>query len=207
MQVYGPHTAALYTRRSALIHSLHSLAHYFITAPDQPSKLQLGGPGYELTYAVSGVLPYLLSLPSPSLSSSVAAPSADAAPSLERAFESIMVHENALSTAFLSYLAAPKQWDRGVRIVGSQAIDAWRIPTISFLVTGEGSGPAIKCKEVVGAFDQASGVCTSSWLPISHLYRFSGYKDWILTTPLSGGNPLRPFLCRTAHRLSWVVRR
>lgn len=74
MKVYRSHTAAQYTRCSAPIELLHSLAHCFLKAPDQFSKLQLGEPGYELSYAVSGVLPYLLSFSSPLRSNSEAVP-------------------------------------------------------------------------------------------------------------------------------------
>src|SRR5271163_2512663 len=66
-QVYGPHCAAMFIRRSTRQTSLNPISHYFITDPT--NQYQLGGPGYELTYAVSRVLQYFLALPNSTFNS------------------------------------------------------------------------------------------------------------------------------------------
>jgi len=61
MQVYGVHIPALYTR-AAPLHALTSIAHHFLEVDKLPYKLQPGGPGYEIVYSTTAVIPYLLSL-------------------------------------------------------------------------------------------------------------------------------------------------
>ncbi|KAK0465638.1 pyridoxal phosphate-dependent transferase [Armillaria novae-zelandiae] len=127
-KVYGPHTSVLYVRAPALSHSLSSI-------------LQIGGPGYELVYGTTGVIPYLLSL--------------TAENSLKASFEAIAKHEQALVEPLLAYLTHADQQARGVRVVGEEYPGLMRVPTISFVVVGE---RPMKSKNVVKIFDQKGGV-------------------------------------------------
>lgn len=131
----------LYARASCLEVSTSSLVHHFLDVKSTSYKLQPGGPGYELVYASTGILDYLLSL----------TPHND----LKRTFEAIATHERTLVDPLLSYLTHPDQRARGVRVVGSEEGGLSRVPTISFVVVGQ---RALKSKDIVGAFDQKGGV-------------------------------------------------
>jgi len=104
-------------------------------------KVQPGGQGYELAYAATGVVPYLKSL----------TPADDLAAS----FNAIAKHEQALLAHLLLFLTDAKQFERGVRIVGTSEINLSRVPTVSFVVVGQN---AIKSKNIVAAFDEQGGV-------------------------------------------------
>ena len=160
-QLYGPHTAALYTRRAALP-ALHSVVHHFHSPrfDAAPFKLQPGGPGYELTYAAAAVLPYLVSLSSPPLAASASPEhlTADAAPALRTALARtsalFVVHERALLEPLLAFLTGGQAYVRGVRVVGPQGCDA-RAPTVSFVVVGERS---MTSRAVVGRVEELARV-------------------------------------------------
>ncbi|KAF8917551.1 pyridoxal phosphate-dependent transferase [Mucidula mucida] len=130
-KVYGPHTSALFVRQPALHHSLKSIVHHFLKVDKVAGKLQPGGPGYELVYGTTGVIPYLLSL----------TPEND----LKATFNAIAAHEQALVEPLLSFLTDPVQEARGVRVVGEEKSGLTRVPTISFLVVGE---RPIKSKDI-----------------------------------------------------------
>jgi hypothetical protein len=141
MQVYGAHASVLYTRAASL-HALTSIAHHFLEVDKLPYKLQPGGPGYEIVYSTTAVIPYLLSL--------------DAnANSLEASFNAITAYEQKLIEPLLGFLTAPEQFERGVRVVGSDKAGLERTPTISFVVTGQ---RPIKSRDVVKVFDAKGGV-------------------------------------------------
>ncbi|KAJ6578653.1 pyridoxal phosphate-dependent transferase [Mycena vulgaris] len=139
-KVYAPHISALYVRAAALQGSVSSLAHHFLHAEDS-YKLQPGGPGYEIPYGTTSVIPYLLSL----------TPANDLAAS----FDAIAVHETKLVSALLGYLTAPEQVARGLRVVGVEEISTSRVPTISFVVVGD---RPMRSKDVVKVFDQRGGI-------------------------------------------------
>lgn len=144
-QVYGPHASALYMRTASL-HALSSLlVHHFLKVDKSAYKLQPGGPGYEIVYATTAVLPYLLSL-----STGPSGPG-----SLQASFALIAEHEQTLIEPLLAFLTAPEQTERGVRVVGDTKVGLDRVPTISFVVTGQ---RPLKSKDVVGAFDAKGGV-------------------------------------------------
>jgi len=151
-KVYGPHISAMYVRANALDSSVTSLAHHFLSAgkayrmdvpkdASQAYKLQPGGPGYEVVYGTTSVVPYFLSL----------TPAND----LEATFAAIKAHETKLVTALLSYLTAPEQVARGVRIVGIEEPSEDRLPTVSFVVVGD---RPMRSTEVVKVFDKRGGI-------------------------------------------------
>jgi hypothetical protein len=147
-KVYGPHLSAMYVRKTALETSVQSIIHHFLSpAVDSIGyKLQPAGPGYELTWVSTAVLPYLKSLTT--------------AGTLQSTYEAMSAHDSELATMILGYLTSEKVFSRGVRIVGSGESSPERMPTISFLVTAGSSGePGMKSKEVVGKFDKRGLVC------------------------------------------------
>ncbi|KAG0695144.1 pyridoxal phosphate-dependent transferase [Suillus ampliporus] len=151
-KVYGTHNAAFYVRSAALQASLTSVAHHFLKGDDKLHKLQPGGPGYELVYGATAVVPYLKSL----------TPKDDLAAS----FNAIAHHEQKLLAPLFFFLTDVKQVDRGVRIVGTSEINLSRVPTVSFVVIGQ---TAIKSKDIVGAFDKKGGI----GIRYGHFYAYS----------------------------------
>ena len=107
--------------------------------------LQPGGIGYELVYACTAVLPYLLSLSS--------TPESNVNAALDDAFARIESHEHTLIEPLLTYLRSKK--GRGVLIVGDEENSPSRVPTISFVVRGE---RPISSKHIVEHFDNLGGV-------------------------------------------------
>jgi selenocysteine lyase/cysteine desulfurase len=178
LQVYGPHIAALYTRSESL-NALTSLAHHFIKADTHPDKLQPGGPGYEIVYSTTAVVPYLLSL----------APGK----SLDASFEAVAIQEQKLLEVLLGFLTAPEQFNRGVRIVGDDKVGMSRVPTISFVVTGQ---RPIKSKDVVRVFDDIGGV---SAIPVVSLVSLV-VSDNINHNAVADWHQIRTFLCVYSHR-------
>ncbi|KAH9479167.1 Aminotransferase-like protein FGM3 [Psilocybe cubensis] len=140
-KVYGPHISGMYVRASVLEHSISSIVHHFIKADKVAYKLQPGGPGYEIVYGATGVIPYLLSL----------TPHND----LKESFKAIAAHEQTLIEPLLSFLTDPVQRERGVRVVGEETVNLDRVPTISFVVVGQ---RPIKSKTIVGVFDKKGGI-------------------------------------------------
>jgi hypothetical protein len=128
-----------------LASSVSSIAHHFLKA-EHAYKLQPGGPGYETVYATTSVIPYLLSL----------TPAND----LAATFDAIAAHEVKLVTALLSYLMAPEQVARGLRVVGVEEPSANRLPTVSFVIVGD---RPMRSKDVVKVFDERGGVGASSY--------------------------------------------
>ncbi|EJF57324.1 PLP-dependent transferase [Dichomitus squalens LYAD-421 SS1] len=138
-KVYGPHISVLYARRASLVSSLSSLGHHFLRVHDKPYKLQPGGPGYELPWGCTPVVPYLKSL----------TPSG----TLEDAWLAVARQEQTLLKDLLGYLRS--KYERGVRIVGDEREGETRVPTVSFVVAGE---RPIKSKDVVAFFDKKPNV-------------------------------------------------
>ena len=131
----------MYVRSESLANSLTSLAHHFLKVNNKPYKLQPGGPGYELVWGTTGVLPYLESL----------APTGD----LDESFALIAQHEQNLVAPLLQYLTSPQARARGVLVVGREEVDVLRVPTISFVVRGEHPKTS---KSIVEYFDKKGNV-------------------------------------------------
>ncbi|KAG1823619.1 pyridoxal phosphate-dependent transferase [Suillus subaureus] len=58
-KVFGAHNATAYVRSAALRTSFTSIVHDFLKVDDKPYKFQPGGPGHELVYGASAIVPYL----------------------------------------------------------------------------------------------------------------------------------------------------
>ncbi|KAG2156846.1 pyridoxal phosphate-dependent transferase [Suillus bovinus] len=140
-KVFGPHNAVAYVRSAALQTSLTSIAHDFLKVDDKPRKFQPDGPGHELVYGASAIVPYLKSL----------TPADD----LTASFDAIAKHEQEILTPLLRFLTDAKQVDRGVRIFGKSEVDFSRISTVCFVVVGQN---AIKSKDIVEAFYKKGGI-------------------------------------------------
>lgn len=117
------------------------IVHHFLDVDTVAYKLQPGGPGYELVYGATGVIPYLLSL----------TPKND----LRASFDAIAAHEQTLLQPLISFLVDPVQKERGVRIVGEETVNLGRVPTVSFIVTGQ---RPLKSRTIVDFFDKKGGV-------------------------------------------------
>lgn len=151
-KVYGPHTCAMYARAACLENSLSALTHHFLQVDKVAYKLNPGGAGYELTYGVAGVLPYIRSL----------SPTGD----IDDAFTRIATHEQALLTPLIGYLTSPEADARGVRIVGSDEVNLSRVPTVSFVVIGERS---VRSPDIVAYFDKKGKM----GIRYGHFYAYS----------------------------------
>ncbi|KAJ3819368.1 pyridoxal phosphate-dependent transferase [Lentinula raphanica] len=151
-KVYGPHISVLYVRMSSLLESVTAITHHFLKVHEKSYKLQPGGPGYELVYGITGVLPYLLSLTPEH--------------NLQASFDAIAAHEQTLVEPLLAFLTSPKQIERGVRIVGEEKAGLTRVPTISFVVVGE---KATKSSDIVKVFDKKGGI----GIRFGHFYAYS----------------------------------
>lgn len=161
-KVYGPHTAAMWVRASTSNASLNSINHYFVTDP--ANRLQLGGPGYELTYATSAVLDYLFSIANPNHTSLLLTSlpsetqSRELSNGLDESFKLMEAHERTLVERLLSFLTAEAQWNRGIRVVGSDD-NVDRAPTISFVVLDGSNGePRMRSKDVVSGVDKLGNI-------------------------------------------------
>jgi selenocysteine lyase/cysteine desulfurase len=134
----------MYVRKPVLVNSVNSVVHHFLSpgVDGNGYKLQPAGPGYESTWATTAVVPYLQSLTPHG--------------TIEDAYRFMSEHDSKLAKALLEYLTAPKQRERGVRIVGSEQPGPDRMPTVSFvLVQSVGGKPPMKSKDIVGEFDKA----------------------------------------------------
>ncbi|TEB32181.1 selenocysteine lyase [Coprinellus micaceus] len=142
-KVYGPHLSALYVRDKSLRTSVSSIVHHFLSPHVDAIgyKLQPQGPGYESVYASTGVNQYLLSL----------TPSND----LDATFNAIALHEQTLLEPLLNFLNEPKQWKRGVKIVGDEKLSLNRVPTVSFVVADD---PPVKSSDIVKVFDDTGKI-------------------------------------------------
>lgn len=140
-KVFGAHNAAAYVRPAALQTSLTSIVHDFFKVDNKPHKFQPGGPGNELVYGATAIVPYLKSL----------TPEDD----LVASFNAITNHEQDILTPLLRFLTDAKQVERGVRIMGTSEINPSRIPTVCFVVVGQN---AIKSKDIVEAFNKKGGI-------------------------------------------------
>ncbi|MBC7617536.1 MAG: cysteine desulfurase-like protein [Candidatus Saccharibacteria bacterium] len=126
-KVFGPHYAVLWGRR-ALLASLPSLNHYFISETTIPYKLQPGNVNYELSYGCMGICDYLIHV-----GEQLGAQGSDRR-KMQTAFNAFEAHENALAEQLLTYLRSKSN----VRIIGlPTAIEGRRMPTISFVVDGQ----------------------------------------------------------------------
>jgi selenocysteine lyase/cysteine desulfurase len=74
---------------------------------------------------------------------------------LSAAFDAITIQENVLVNALLEFLTAPRQFSRGVRVIGDPSPSPSRIPTISFIVRGD---RPLSSREIVAHLDNAGGV-------------------------------------------------
>ncbi|KAG6817903.1 hypothetical protein H0H93_006911, partial [Arthromyces matolae] len=85
---------------------------------------------------------------------------------LKKAFDAIAIHEQTLVAPLITFLTAPEQRARGVRVVGEEETNLTRVPTISFVVTGQNP---IKSKDVVKVFDQKGKI----GIRYGHFYAYS----------------------------------
>jgi len=128
-KVFGPHFAVLYGKYD-LFAELDNLYHYFYGKDKVPAKLEPGNASYELAYSSTGIVDYLAELGG-------AGSDVPVRQNIERAFERITQHENALAERLLSYLRSRDD----CRIIGRErGDDPRRVPTISFVIENQDPG-------------------------------------------------------------------
>jgi len=173
-KVYGPHTAALYTKASEL-KKIGSVAHHFHSPKYDayPFKLQPGGPGYELTYATASILPYLyrLSQSSGDTPNSETLLKSKSRPELLQALEKTSklfeAHEHELVVTLLDFLTSAKMYDRGVRVVGPETFN-FRAPTISFIVIDTPNSKGMKSEDIILKVDSKGTVRVADPYAVVH---------------------------------------
>lgn len=117
-KTFGPHFAMAYGKYDALA-ELDGLYHYFYDRSKTPAKLEPGNPSYELAWGAAGIVDYLDEL---------GGRGGDFA-SIQRAYDDIAAHEEAIAARLLGYLDARND----VRVIGPVTADrAVRAPTIAF---------------------------------------------------------------------------
>ena len=125
-----------------------------------------GGSGRELTYGITGVLEYLLSISpvsGPTSSTSLKDPGSiysdpETHTRLKATFAAIAKHEQTLVKRLLGHLTSERLVKRGVRVVGEETTNERRVPTIGFVVVKGETGNAISGKDVVRVFDAKGAV-------------------------------------------------
>lgn len=125
-KTYGPHYAMMYGKYDLLL-ELDPLYHYFYGKDKVPGKLEPGNPNYELAYATCGIVDYLCEL------GSRAGAMGSTRERIEKAFDAITQHEDALTDRLLNYLRSRNDCE----IIGEPVNrDSRRVPTISFRIDG-----------------------------------------------------------------------
>ncbi|XWX00203.1 hypothetical protein V2A60_008223 [Cordyceps javanica] len=125
-KVYGPHVATLYASWSAQTR-MRSLGHFFNPHASLADKMGLAAGSYELCQAVSAVVSYL-------------------GEGEYGSWSAMEEHEEALTEALLAYLREVP----GITIYGKRAVQAARLPIVSFTVDGWNS------KDLVEAIEKRS---------------------------------------------------
>jgi selenocysteine lyase/cysteine desulfurase len=135
LQVYGPHISMLYASTAAQESSMTSLGHYFNASSTLEGKLGLAASNYELTAAIPRVCAYFGSSSSPAAAA--------------KTWAAIKAHEAGLQDILLAYLRGRKD----VTIFGEPSPDPdLRVPTVSFVIEGQGSRSVVERIESVSAF-------------------------------------------------------
>ena len=98
---------------------------------------------------------------------------------LKATFEAIAAHEQTILKPLLSFLTDPAQKARGVRIVGEETVNLERLPTVSFVVTGQ---RPLKSRDIVDVFDKKGGVSSLVFL-LPTCTSINNVLDWYSLWP------------------------
>ncbi|BDS09846.1 cysteine desulfurase-like protein [Aureispira anguillae] len=127
-KVFGPHIGVLYGKEEHLLR-LPGINHSFIPPDDLPYKFQPGGPNYELTYSLNGIVEYLQAV----AQHHGIDPKASVREQLQFAYDLFDAHEELLVQRLLDFLMQKPN----VRLIGEKTADkAIRVSTIAFVVNG-----------------------------------------------------------------------
>lgn len=130
-KVYGPHVGVLYAKEEHLL-QLPSPNHHFIAEDDLPYKFQLGGPNYELTYSLTGMVAYLQQI----AQKHGLMPETPLREQWQYAYDLFAAHEAQLAQYLLDFLNKQKN----VVVIGCSTAEAQkRVSTISFIIKGKDS--------------------------------------------------------------------
>jgi cysteine desulfurase family protein (TIGR01976 family) len=128
-KVFGPHMAAVYGAGPAMA-PLTGPNHPFIPKTHLPYKFELGGVNHEAAAMLAASGKYFSWL-----AGDDQAHDAPDRPTLQRAFDAIDAAETPLQEQLISGLTRTPR----IRLIGSDATDASRVCTVSFVVSGESS--------------------------------------------------------------------
>jgi len=133
-KVFGPHFAVLYGKYELLL-ELDNLYHYFYGKDKVPAKLEPGNASYELAYASTGIVDYLVEI------AERAGVTGTVREKVVNAYDQISQHENAIAEKLLEFLRSRSD----CRILGFEnGDDERRVPTISFIIDKQDSGQIAK---------------------------------------------------------------
>lgn len=139
-KVYGTHFSALYGRYDLLLAS-GNINHSFFPNDKVPQKLEPGNANYELAYSCVGVIDYLEAL------AQAHGINSEGRAAVEAAFGLVADHEETLSRQLLSYLKGRPD----VKIIGATEADqALRVPTVSFVIDGSSSREVVEQVDPIG---------------------------------------------------------
>lgn len=172
-KIYGAHVSAMYVRSDALKNSVSSVVHHFLKVPEVAYKIMPGGPGYESVYAITGVIPYLLSL----------------TPDGEKLLEETGLLQDATadSMPLLTNPALPAALDTSWAAIAAHdhgllaPLLAFLTPTVSFVMVESSNGkPQLGSKQIVEYFDKKGGI----GIRYGHFYAFT-----LVSKIAPGGDP------------------
>lgn len=127
-KIFGPHLGVLYGKKEHLLR-LPGINHNFIAEDDLPYKFQPGGPNYELTYSLNGIVEYCQAV----AQHHGLAATTPVRQQLQFAYDLFDLQEELLAKHLLDFLLQYPQ----IRIIGEKVADkACRVCTISFVVEG-----------------------------------------------------------------------
>lgn len=127
-KIFGPHMAVLYGKEELLL-KLPGINHEFISEDDLPYKFQPGGPNYELTYGLSGIVEYLQAVAQHHGMDA----NRPVREQMQYAYDLFDLHEECLTERLLAFLNGKSK----VRIIGKNIADRnQRVCTVAFVVEG-----------------------------------------------------------------------
>lgn len=127
-KVFGPHIGVLYGKEEHLLR-LPGINHTFIPNDDLPYKFQPGGPNYELTYSLNGIVDYLTAVAQHHGMDA----STPVREQMEYAYDLFDIHEEKLTQRLLDFLKSKST----IRLIGANTADRKvRVCTVAFVVDG-----------------------------------------------------------------------
>lgn len=138
-KVFGPHYAAMHGKAECL-ESLDGAYHYFHGKESGTTRLEPGNVSYETVYGCGAIVDYIEELGRRETESD------DQHERIAAGYRAIEAHEAKLGETLLAYLRSRAD----VRIIGQDAMNESRVPTISFVVDGVDSRAVVEAVDPSG---------------------------------------------------------